>query len=99
MIERLKNFDDEIQILFQSAQSTVPVRGLMATQVSKLVAVSGIVISASRKQAKATQITIMCRNCYNMKRIVCKEGFGGADMPQTCDASTNANPYEKESIW
>jgi len=85
-----RNDVPDIQILLETSQNTIPIRALVSSHVSKLVAVSGIIISASRKQAKATSLTIMCRNCFATKIIPCKSGFAGAQLPRTCDAQQEA---------
>ena len=62
---------------------------LQHSHISRLVCVSGIVTSTSRKQAKATTITVMCRNCFTTKQIHVKPGFNGAQIPQNCDSGGN----------
>lgn len=58
--------------------------------ISKLVAVSGIIVSASRKQAKGIELTLMCRHCHAKKYLKCKAGFGGAQIPKVCDANLSS---------
>ena len=53
---------------------------------STLVRVPGIVISASKLQAKAVKFTIECRQCQARKVLFAKPGFGGTDLPQRCDS-------------
>lgn len=53
--------------------------------ISRLVKISGIVIAASRVKAKATYVTLMCKNCKNVKMIPCSPGIGGASVPRSCD--------------
>ncbi|PRP88455.1 hypothetical protein PROFUN_03172 [Planoprotostelium fungivorum] len=75
----------EIQIVLESNQNVIPIRGLMSNHISKLVAVSGIIVAASRKQARGTRLTIMCRGCLARKTIESK-GYGSA-LPRTCDGA------------
>ena len=56
-----------------------------AQSISKLIKVSGIVIAASRTKAKATYVTLMCKNCKSVKAVPCRPGLGGAVMPRSCD--------------
>ena len=50
-------------------------------------------VSASRKQAKATEVTIICRNCLATKTIKCNPGFGGVDIPVTCEGLTDQSAH------
>lgn len=58
---------------------------LQADYISKLVKVSGITIAASRTKAKATYVTLLCKNCRNVKMVPCRPGLGGAMVPRSCD--------------
>lgn len=68
------------------------IRELSAENVSKLVAVRGIVVSAGKGRVKATKLTIMCRNCRVVKHIACGRGFGSTTLPRRCDT-----PYVPEA--
>ena len=74
-----------IQITLRSQANPLPVRMLGAAQVSKMIKVSGIVISASSTRAKATNLTIQCRNCRTTKEMPVKPGLNGSTLPRTCD--------------
>ncbi|KAL3632448.1 minichromosome maintenance protein 5 [Castilleja foliolosa] len=53
----------EVQILLKSVQDSASIRSLgLAQYISKLVKISGIVIAASRTKAKATYVTLLCKN-------------------------------------
>ncbi|EPS62425.1 hypothetical protein M569_12365 [Genlisea aurea] len=88
----------EVQILLRSNQDPVSIRSLGAEYISKLVKVSGIVIAASRTKAKATYVTLLCKNCRNVKLVPCRPGLGGAIIPRSCDhipqASEEACPID-----
>ena len=43
-------------------------------------------LSGPGAQHKATHITIMCKDCRNVKVLPCKPGIGGAMIPRYCDA-------------
>ncbi|XP_009766363.1 DNA replication licensing factor MCM5 [Nicotiana tabacum] len=75
----------EVQILLRSEQDPMSMRSLGAQCISKLVKVSGIVIAASRTKAKATYVTLLCKNCKNVKIVPCRPGLGGAIVPRSCD--------------
>lgn len=46
--------------------------------------IAGITIAASRVKAKATYVTVMCKNCKNVQRVACRPGLGGAIVPRSC---------------
>ncbi|XP_024528637.1 DNA replication licensing factor MCM5 [Selaginella moellendorffii] len=75
----------EVQVLLASKELVSSIRTLGAGWISKLVKVSGIIIAASRTKAKATAVTLCCRNCKNVKVVPCRPGLGGAMMPRSCD--------------
>ncbi|KAL4571399.1 hypothetical protein LXL04_018158 [Taraxacum kok-saghyz] len=75
----------EVQILLNSDEDPVSMRSLGAQYISKLVKISGITIAASRTKAKATYVTLLCKNCKNVKVVPCRPGLGGAIVPRSCD--------------
>eukprot|EP00249_Psilotum_nudum_P028869 c38848_g1_i1 orf=883-3066(-) len=75
----------EIQVLLSSKENPTSIRALGAEYISKLIRVSGIIIAASRTKAKATYVTLLCKNCKNVKMVPCRPGLGGALMPRSCD--------------
>ncbi|XP_073067002.1 DNA replication licensing factor MCM5 [Primulina eburnea] len=75
----------EVQVLLRSDQDPLSMRSMGAQYISKLVKVSGIVIAASRTKAKATYVTLLCKNCKNVKLVPCRPGLGGAIVPRSCD--------------
>ncbi len=79
----------QVQILLKSSGNAFPIRSLNSTHVGRLVIVAGIVISASRVNAKATHLAVVCKNpeCRYSKEpleIPCSSGFGGANIPKRC---------------
>ncbi|KAH9296977.1 hypothetical protein KI387_028659 [Taxus chinensis] len=75
----------EVQIFLCSKENVISMRSLGAEFISKLVKISGIVIAASRTKAKATYVTLLCKNCKNVKSVPCRPGLGGAIVPRSCD--------------
>ncbi|KAK6942251.1 MCM, AAA-lid domain [Dillenia turbinata] len=75
----------DVQILLTSKEDSVSMRTLGAQYISKLVKISGITIAASRTKAKATYVTLLCKNCKNVKIVPCRPGLGGAIVPRSCD--------------
>jgi len=78
-----------IQLLISSNLNPVPLRELTSQHISTLVRVPGIVISASRLQAKAIKLSIMCRKCNARKVLFAKSGFAQTELPQ-CDVNVGA---------
>uniref|UniRef100_A0A453PWS7 DNA helicase n=1 Tax=Aegilops tauschii subsp. strangulata TaxID=200361 RepID=A0A453PWS7_AEGTS len=56
-----------------------------ADYMSKLVKIAGIAIAASRVKAKATHVTLLCKNCRSVRTVPCRPGLGGAIVPRSCD--------------
>ncbi|KAJ7979647.1 DNA helicase [Quillaja saponaria] len=75
----------DVQILLTSKEDPVSMRFLGAQYISKLVKIAGITIAASRTKAKATYVTLVCKNCRNVKQVPCRPGLGGAIVPRSCD--------------
>lgn len=75
----------DVQVLLTSKEDPVPMRSLGAQYISKLVKIAGITIAASRTKAKATYVTLICKNCRNVKQVPCRPGLGGAIVPRSCD--------------
>lgn len=73
-----------IQVLLVGDMSPMPLRGLTSNHVSKLVCVTGIVISASRIQAKATQVLIECKTCKRRMVMDIGSGIAPMELPKIC---------------
>ena len=55
-------------------------------QVSRLVKIPGIVVSASGIKSKATRISLQCRTCRNViPNISIKPGLEGYALPRKCN--------------
>ncbi|KAJ8768286.1 hypothetical protein K2173_021226 [Erythroxylum novogranatense] len=75
----------EVQILLSSKEDSVSMRSLGAQYISKLVKIAGITIAASRVKAKATYVSLVCKNCQGTRQVPCNPGLGGAMVPRSCD--------------
>ena len=75
-----------MQVILRSREIAVPLRSLTAIQISSLVVIQGIVISASRTRPKATKIEIMCSNCNSRKTLTSQTGYSHISLPVRCDA-------------
>eukprot|EP00039_Didymoeca_costata_P020257 m.340641 g.340641 ORF g.340641 m.340641 type:complete len:719 (+) comp19435_c0_seq1:149-2305(+) len=76
---------EDIHVTVISQANSTPIRRLGSTNVSRLVKVQGIVISASALKVKGQKLTIQCRNCRNTKQLNVRPGFSFAQLPRTCD--------------
>jgi DNA replication licensing factor MCM5 len=76
----------DIQVLINSNANPTNVRDLKSEMVSKLVKISGVIISASGIKAKTTKITIQCRSCNNtMPNLTVNPGLEGYALPRKCN--------------
>lgn len=75
----------QVQIQLKNFEIYTDIRKLGSSEVAQLICVRGIIVSAGKPRIKATRLSIMCRNCQNVKQIDCGAGFGGARMPRECD--------------
>jgi DNA replication licensing factor MCM5 len=77
-------FPAAFQILLRSAEAGREVRLLGSSDVSHLVCVSGIVISASKVLCKSTLVRLKCRNCADKISVTVNPGLGGFAAPRQC---------------
>ncbi|KAK9464829.1 MCM2/3/5 family-domain-containing protein [Lipomyces arxii] len=84
--EDFKNEIPSCQVILTSNANPLPIRDLVATHISKLVRIPGIVIGASTLSSKATVLHLMCRSCQHVERIYIGGGFTGVQMPRECTA-------------
>lgn len=80
----------DIQLQVKNFNIHTELRKLLAGDVDQMVCVSGIVISANRATTKATELSLMCRNCKYPRKVKCGAGFGGAVLPRTCETNQNS---------
>ena len=84
-----------IQVMVTSICTPTPLRNLTSDYVSKLVTVSGIVVSAAQVRAKATSVTLQCIGCRDtVGNISVKRGLDGYNYPRKC-ASAPSGPGPK----
>jgi DNA replication licensing factor MCM5 len=75
----------DVQIFLSSKENCLSLRSIGADYMSKLVKIAGIAIAASRVKAKATHVTLLCKNCRSVRTVSCRPGLGGAIVPRSCD--------------
>ncbi|ODV80692.1 MCM-domain-containing protein [Suhomyces tanzawaensis NRRL Y-17324] len=77
------------QLILYSNASRVSIRNLDSEYISKIVRVSGIIISTSVLSSRATQVQLICRSCKHTMKIKLKTGFGQINLPNRCQAQHN----------
>lgn len=83
----------DIQILLRSDAHPVAMRDIKSDQVSRLVKVPGIVISASGIKAKATSIALQCRSCREtVPDVPVRPGLEGYALPRRCNSDRAGGP-------
>jgi DNA replication licensing factor MCM5 len=75
----------DIQIVIASNANPTNIRDLKSDMVSRLVKISGVIISASGIKAKTTRISIQCRSCNNtIPNLKVSPGLEGYALPRKC---------------
>lgn len=75
----------DIQILITSNANPTNIRDLKSEMVSRLVRISGVIISASGIKAKTTRISIQCRSCNTtIPNLPVNPGLEGYALPRKC---------------
>lgn len=77
------------QLILYSVANKTSIRDLDSEHISKIVRVSGIIISASVLSSRATSVQLICRNCKHTMRLNVSNGFGNLNLPKRCQGSHN----------
>ncbi|EGV64632.1 minichromosome maintenance protein 5 [Yamadazyma tenuis] len=77
------------QLIVYSIANKTSIRHLDSEHISKIVRVSGIIISASVLSSRPTKVQIICRNCKHTMRLNVAGGFGNLNLPKKCQGSHN----------
>ncbi|CAB1433421.1 unnamed protein product [Pleuronectes platessa] len=78
---------EDIQVMVKSDAHHASIRCLKSEQVSRLVKVHGIIISATPVRAKATKVCLQCRGCRNLiSNIPLPPGLQGYALPRKCNS-------------
>ncbi|EEB18421.1 DNA replication licensing factor mcm5, putative [Pediculus humanus corporis] len=82
----------DVQVLLTSDDNPVVLRNMKSEMISKLVKVSGIIVSASGIRSKATKMSIQCRGCLTVvPNIAIKLGLDGFALPRKCSRGLGAD--------
>ncbi|POV99151.1 hypothetical protein PSTT_13955 [Puccinia striiformis] len=77
----------DFQVTLRSEARLMQFRDLLAPNISKLVRMPGIVISASTLSSRATMLHLTCKSCRHVRRIAVQGGFTGFTLPRVCSAT------------
>jgi len=73
-----------IQVLLSSEQSPTPMRQMSAHDVNRLVMVPGIITAATRTQANATMVVVMCPSCKHRIKLPTPDLYTAPNVPARC---------------
>lgn len=76
----------DFQVTLRSEARLMQFRDLVASNISKLVRMPGIVISASTLSSRATMLHLACKSCRHVRRISVQGGFTGFTLPRVCSS-------------
>ena len=80
------SFMDPLSFCLSSTARSSCVSVAQSDQVSRLVKVHGIIISATPVRAKATRVCLQCRGCRNLiSNIPLPPGLQGYALPRKCN--------------
>lgn len=82
--DKLANEIPQCQLILSSNANRTMIRDLDSVHISKIVRVSGIIISTSVLSSRATLVQLICRNCKHTTRLQISLGFGQVNLPKKC---------------
>ncbi|ODV94668.1 hypothetical protein PACTADRAFT_50531 [Pachysolen tannophilus NRRL Y-2460] len=84
------------QLILISKDNEVAIRELSSEHISKIVRISGIIISCSTLYSKATNVSIMCRSCKHTMKLKVSNNFGPIQLPKNCQSVNNISSNNGE---
>ena len=81
----------DFQFLLKNYSNPRSLRDLSSANISQLVVIHGIIVSASKPQIKASQLVVQCRACGNVKTVYLGSSRSGSTMPRVCDNTQGQN--------
>ncbi|GMH37088.1 hypothetical protein BSKO_04961 [Bryopsis sp. KO-2023] len=102
--EQMAKVQEEVHLILHASKKDASIetsaRNIMAEKISQLVQVPGIIIGAAKPRAKATYMTIQCKDCKMTTSIAVSPGMGGVSLPRQCTlnrGSLTNNPCSLDS--
>lgn len=84
------------QIVLKSDQTPLPLRHIHAQDISHLIKIPGIIISANKVRSKAKTVLIKCRHCGNTKTLHANSAYSGVTIPTHCDSLLDSTLQSEE---
>ena len=99
--EEAPAFFPTCQLILLSNDTKISIRDIDSDSVSKIIKISGIIINASMLNSRASELTLMCRNCRHIMKVKSGINLGMPQYPKRCMSDTEAdndkqcppNPY------
>uniref|UniRef100_A0A0N4ZMC6 DNA replication licensing factor MCM5 n=1 Tax=Parastrongyloides trichosuri TaxID=131310 RepID=A0A0N4ZMC6_PARTI len=83
---------EHVNVLLQLDEEATCIRKLQSQQVSQLVKIKGIIISASQVRSRAVKVTLQCRTCRHTTSVLqVNPGLEGFQLPKNCMAGNMNN--------
>ncbi|CEF68162.1 DNA replication licensing factor MCM5 [Strongyloides ratti] len=83
---------EHVNVLLKLDDEAKTIRSLQSQQVSQLVKIKGIIISASQVRSRAVKVTLQCRTCLHVTNVVrVNPGLEGFQLPRNCMAGNTNN--------
>ncbi|GAA5888758.1 hypothetical protein JCM5296_000094 [Sporobolomyces johnsonii] len=86
----------EIQLQLKSGSRLMQFRELGATNISHLVRLPGIVISASVLSSRAVRLHLTCKSCRHVTTMEVQGGFSGFQLPRQCGSGASPDGGPKD---
>uniref|UniRef100_A0A914HME9 DNA replication licensing factor MCM5 n=1 Tax=Globodera rostochiensis TaxID=31243 RepID=A0A914HME9_GLORO len=78
----------DVQVIVNLSDKALGIRKVKSSDVSQLVKVSGIVVSASQVRSRATKVTLQCRTCrHTIADREIRAGLEGFQLPRQCQSA------------
>lgn len=74
----------QCQLILLSNDSKISIRDIESDHVSKIIKLSGIIINTSMLNSRASELTLMCRNCRHEMKIKSNVNLGLPQYPKKC---------------
>lgn len=74
----------QCQLILLSNDNKISIRDIESDNVSKIIKISGIIISATMLNSRAAELTLMCRNCRHTLKIKSNINLGLPQYPKKC---------------
>lgn len=92
------NLVPQCQLILLSNNNKLSIRDLDSDHISKIVKISGIVISTSMLASRAQSLTLMCRSCRHTYTMNSNSAFGPPQFPKQCLAPPNPDGEKPKCV-